>query len=68
MAIGNYYATPENDPYEGERSLHINNTRDRGNKIDFWMFVPKEKSGSIIRCGTCKTPLDGLKHCPRCYG
>jgi hypothetical protein len=65
MGIGQSWATPENDLYDGERSLHINGTRDRGDKIDFWMFVPKERTGGVV-CGICKRPMEG-KHCRYCY-
>lgn len=69
MGIGQSYATPENDPYDGERSLHIQGTRDRGNKIDFFLFNPPLKKGDYkVRCGICHEDMTGYKHCPRCFG
>lgn len=67
MGIGQSFATPENDPYAGEKNLHIQGTRDRGDKIDFWLFnpPPKQVKGSIV-CGICKIPMEG-KHCMNCY-
>jgi len=66
MGIGQSYATKDNDPYDGERGLHIQGTRDRGNKIDFWMFNPPI-SHCRIRCGICKRCMNGYRHCPYCY-
>jgi len=40
------YSTPENYTEAGERCLHINNTRDRGSKIDFWMYNPRVKEAN----------------------
>ena len=67
MGIGQSWATPENDYSDGERSLHISGTRDRGDKIDFWLFRAGRKP-CRIRCGICKEPMDGHEHCPRCIG
>jgi len=68
MGIGQSWATPENDPYDGERSLHIQGTRDRGDKIDFWMFNPPLKnSAHAIICGICRRDMTGHSHCPYCY-
>ena len=63
------YSTPENYTEAGERCLHINNTRDRGRSIDFWMYNPRVKEAkNVIVCGICKDVIpDGYKSCPHCY-
>lgn len=68
MGIGQSWATKENDPYAGERGLHIQGTRDRGDKIDFWLFnpPPKQAKGSIV-CGICHRDMTRYKSCPNCY-
>lgn len=67
MGIGQQWATQENDPFDGEKSLHIQGTRDRGDKLDFWLYNPphRQAKGSIV-CGICKRPMEG-KHCLNCY-
>lgn len=69
MGVGQSWATPENDPYDGERDLHVLGTRDRGPKgIDFWMFNPPLREGSCrLRCGICKQPMGEERHCKNCY-
>lgn len=66
MGLGQSYATEKNDPYEGERGFHIQGTRDRGNKMDFWLFNPPLRQVKY-RCGICKEPMENLGRCPRCY-
>ena len=61
------WATLENDLYSGERGLHIRGTRDRGNKIDFWLFQA-DRTPCRIRCGICKQDMSDYNHCPRCIG
>ena len=68
MGLGQSYATPENDEFAGEKGLHVSGTRQRRNKLDFWMFSPPLREGScLIRCGICKMPMGEERHCKNCY-
>lgn len=68
MGIGQSYATDKNDPYEGEKGLHVQGTRQRRNKLDFWMCNPPRRSPPRgWFCGICKQPMEKLGRCPRCY-
>ena len=66
MGIGQSWATDKNDPYEGEKGLHVSGTRQRRKGIDYWMFNPPLKE-CRIRCGICKQPMGEERHCKNCY-
>jgi len=53
--------------YTEEKNLHIGGTIQRPNGTEFWMFNPPYGKPCRIRCGICKNPMDGYRHCPYCY-
>lgn len=75
MGIGQEWATEANAP-QVEKPLHTRGVRNRGAKLDFFMFTPPSyrMDGdrtriAPIRCGQCKTEIpDGERHCPHCWG
>ena len=69
MGLGQSYATPENDPYSGEKGLRTIGVRDRGVAKDFFMYSPRYSRGTngLIRCGICGEDMTCHAHCPRCY-
>lgn len=66
MGIGQEWATPENElPYTPD--LHISGTVRTPRGITFWMFNPLGGKPCRIRCGICRNPMDGHRHCPYCF-